>query len=32
LLAATVPMTTALHWWVDGTIEVVRRLASIWQA
>jgi hypothetical protein len=32
LLAARVPMATALHWWVDGTIETVRKLASIWQA
>jgi hypothetical protein len=32
LLAGTVPMTTALRWWEEGTIDIVRRLASIWHA
>ena len=30
LLAAKVDIATAMRWWMDGTIEAVRRLASLW--
>src|SRR5947207_5405453 len=30
-LTGNVAMMTALRWWLDGTVESVRRVASIWQ-
>jgi hypothetical protein len=30
LLVAKVDIATAMRWWSDGTMEAVRRVASIW--